>query len=347
MAAGRFERLPGGLHLLALAEGTRRHLKREWASSPPHRWMLALPRPEGVACAPHDLRPADPEAGRRLLAGRFQLGGLVVDVGATGDPWDRPSPSRRFAETLHRMDWLRDLLTAGPDGAMAGLRLTLEWSRVFGRWNSFSWRPDILERRVFNLACAADLICARASDAERARILGDLARQARHLVSTIDGPVRAAERSAAAAVAGAALSGAAGDRLLTGALARLGRALPATVLADGGHASRSPRAALELLFDLKTLDQALVQRGAAEPPELLRAMDRLAGAVRFLTLDDGGLPDLQGGEGGRRPGAADSSAWTGEACRPWSTPPRRPRDPGASPPAPSPWPWRCWPMGAG
>jgi uncharacterized heparinase superfamily protein len=316
MAAGRFERLPGGLHLLALAEGTRRHLKREWASSPPHRWMLALPRPEGVACAPHDLRPADPEAGRRLLAGRFQLGGLVVDVGATGDPWDRPSPSRRFAETLHRMDWLRDLLTAGPDGAMAGLRLTLEWSRVFGRWNSFSWRPDILERRVFNLACAADLICARASDAERARILGDLARQARQLVSTIDGPVRAAERSAAAAVAGAALSGAAGDRLLAGALTRLARALPATVLADGGHASRSPRAALELLFDLKTLDQALLQRGAVEPPELLRAMDRLAGAVRFLTLDDGGLPDLQGGEGGRRAYVAGARAGAGEGPRP-------------------------------
>jgi len=316
MVAGRFERLPGGLHLLALAEGTRRQLKREWAGSPPHRWLQSWPRPEGVACAPLDLRPADPEAGRRLLAGRFQLGGQVVDVGATGDPWDRPSPSRRFAEVLHRMDWLRDLTSIGPDGAIAGLRLVLDWSRVFGRWNSFSWRPDILERRVFNLACAADVLCARASDAERARILADLARQARQLLSTIDSPVRATERAAVVAVAGAALSGKAGDRLLAAALRQLARALPATVLADGGHASRSPRAALELLFDLKTLDEALVQRGVAEPADLLRAIDRLGGAVRFLTLDDGGLPDLQGGEGGQRAYVSGAQAGAAEGPRP-------------------------------
>ena len=316
MAAGRFERLPGGLHLLALAEGTRRRLKREWAGSPPHRWMLAFPRPEGIAAAPIDLRPADAEAGRRLLAGRFLLGGQTMDVGSTGEPWDRPSPSRRFAELLHRMDWLRDLATAGPEGAMAGLRLTLDWSRVFGRWNSFSWRPEILERRVFNLACAADLICARASDDERARILLDLVRQGRQLLSIIDGPVQAAERAAVAAVAGCALSGPAGDRLLVQALARLARALPTTVLADGGHASRSPRAALELLYDLRTLDGALAQRGAPEPPELQRAIDRLAGAVRFLTLADGGLPDLQGGEGGRGAYVAGARAGVAEGPRP-------------------------------
>jgi uncharacterized heparinase superfamily protein len=315
-AGGRFERLPGGLHLLALAEGTRRHLNREWAGSPPHRWALAWPRPEGIACAPRDLRPADPEAGRRLLAGRFLLGGQAVDVGAAGEPWDRPSPSRRFAELLHRMDWLRDLAATGPEGAMAGLRLALDWSRVFGRWNSFSWRPDILERRLFNLACAVDLICARASDAERARILLDLARQARQLMATLDEPVRAAERATVVAVAGCTLSGVAGDRLLAAALKRLARALPRTVLADGGHASRSPRAALELLFDLKTLDNALVQRGAVEPPELLRAVDRLDGAVKFLTLADGGLPDLQGGEGGRGAYVAGAGAGGLEGPRP-------------------------------
>ena len=316
MAAGRFERLPGGLHLLALSEGARRQVRREWAGSPLHRWLLARPRPEGIAAAPLDLRPADLEAGRRLLAGRFLLAGQTLDVGASGEPWDRTSPSRRFAELLHRMDWLRDLLAIGPDGAAAGLRQTLDWARVFGRWNAFSWRPDILERRVFNLACAADLICARASDAERARILSDLARQARQLAAVIDGPVRAAERAAVAAVAGATLSGAAGERLLTQALRRLAHALPETVLADGGHASRSPRAALELLFDLKTLDAVLVQRGATEPPEMLRAIDRLDGAVRFLTLADGGLPDLQGGEGGRRAYVAGARAGEAEGPRP-------------------------------
>ena len=79
-------------------------------------------------------------------------------------------------------------------------------------------------------------------------------------------------------------------------LKRLERVLPAVVLPDGGHASRAPEAGLELLLDLKTLDGALAERGRAPPPELVRAIDRLTSAVRRLTLADGRLAALQGGE---------------------------------------------------
>jgi uncharacterized heparinase superfamily protein len=197
---------------------------------------------------------------------------------------------------LHRFGWMRDLLAAGPEGAEEGLRLTLEWSRVFGRWNDFAWSPEVLERRVFNLACAARTLCARASDAEAARVALDLARQARCLLELDEGPVRAAERAAAAAIAGAALSGRPGEQLLKRSLVRLARVLPATVEADGGHASRSPQAALELLFDLSALDDALAQRGLPAPEAVSQALDRLAGAVRFFTLHDGRLAAFQGGE---------------------------------------------------
>ncbi len=308
--------LPGGLYALALTEGARRLVSHEWAGTPMHRWSLARPRPQGLAAAPKDPRPADLEAGRRILVGRFAFGGTVLETGAGGDPWDRPSPSRRFAQCLHRFDWMGDLLAAGDAGAIEGLRLTLEWRRVFGRWNGFSWSPEVLERRVFALACAAKPICAKASDAEAALITLDLARQARHLLSTIDGPVRAAERAAAAALAGAALSGEAGEKLLERSLARLVKALKETVSPDGGHASRSARAALELLFDLQALDNALDQRGVAAPDEMMRSLDRLSGAVRFFTLADGALPALQGGESGTAAYVAAAKASTDKAARP-------------------------------
>ncbi|HEX5377279.1 MAG TPA: heparinase, partial [Phenylobacterium sp.] len=64
-------RLPGGTYALALALGTRRVVAREWAGSPMHRWMLVSPRPEGLAITPRDPRPADPLAGRKILAGKF------------------------------------------------------------------------------------------------------------------------------------------------------------------------------------------------------------------------------------------------------------------------------------
>ncbi|WP_411286603.1 heparinase II/III family protein [Phenylobacterium sp.] len=280
----------------ALAVAISRQFGREWRGSGLHRLLITHPRPQGMAAALRDPRPADPENGRRIAAGAFVLGGATLTPGPRGDPWDSPCPDRRFATALHRFGWLGDLTSLGDAGAAEGLRLTLGWRRVFGRWNGFSWSPEVLERRVFNLACQAHAITARASEAEAAQVTGDLARQARYLLALREGPVRAAERAAAAAVAGAALAGRAGDSLLVKALVQLDRTLPATVAPDGGHASRSPQAALELLLDLITLDDALTTAGAPAPDEVSQAIDRLCAAVRFFTLADGRLAAFQGGE---------------------------------------------------
>ena len=294
MAVPALARLPGRHLALAAGAGLARGLCEEWRASSPYRWLTSGPRPSGFGMQPRDFRPADPEAGRRILAGAFRLAGAEMAVGPRGDPWDRPSPSRAFAAALHSFGWLPDVLAAGGDGAAEALRLTLEWRRVFGRWNGFSWAPEIMARRVFNLACAGVAVAARASEAETALIASDLARQARVLLD-VRGAEGAAERAAAAAVAGAALSGRAGERLRRRALAALGRALPVTVEPDGGHASRRADAALELLFDLQTLDDALIQRGVAGPETVQRAIDRLASTVRFFTLADGGLAAFHGG----------------------------------------------------
>jgi uncharacterized heparinase superfamily protein len=289
-------RLPGAAWGLAAGVWTGRRLLDEWQGSALYRLTVGSPKVEGLGVQPRDLRPPDPEAGRRILAGAFVLAGATLTMGPRGDPWDRASPDRRFAVALHRFGWMRDLVAAGGEGVTEGLRLTLEWLRVFGSWNSFAWGADVLERRVFNLACAARTLCAGASDAEAGRIAGSLARQVRTLLDQGGGPARAAERATAAAVGAAALSGRAAEHLLARSLAALDRALEDTLLPEGGHASRSPQAALELLFDLSTLDEALTQMGRPAPEAVSRGIDRLAAAVRFFTLGDGRLAAFQGGE---------------------------------------------------
>ena len=295
MAPAALDRIPAGYGLYAAAVSLPRRAEREWRAAPIRHLLLSHPRPDGLAASPRDLRPADPEAGRRILAGGFVFGGETLTTGPRGDPWDRPTPSARFAAGLHGFGWLGDLVTHGDPGAWEALRLTLAWRRLFGRWSAFAWAPQIAERRVFNLACAIRAISAPASEAEADQVAEELARQARFVLALREGPSRAAEQAAVAAVAGAALGGAAGERLLARALARLQRVLPLSVTSDGGHASRSPQAALELLFDLATLDDALTQRGIAAPEEVVRATERLAAAVRFFTLADGGLAAFQGG----------------------------------------------------
>lgn len=284
------------LAVQALGEGARRLAEREWFGTPFHTLAISGPKPDGLAANPRDLRPVEPERGRRILGGLFELAGVQLAVGPQGDPFDRASPDRRFAVALHRMGWLGDLLAAGDAGPKTGLRLIGDWRRVFGRWNGFSWGPDVLERRVFNLACAARRLTQPASDAERATLLLDLARQARHLARIGQTPERSLERAVVVGVAGCALAGEAGEQLIDVSMAKLKRDLPQVVAADGVHASRSPQAGLELLFDLLTLDDALHQRGQAGPDELPRAIDRLSAATRFFTLPDGRLAGFQGGE---------------------------------------------------
>lgn len=294
MAGVPAPRLPGRHLALAVAVATGRALSEEWRASGPYRWATSGPKPDGFAIQVRDFRPIDRDAGEAILAGAFVMAGQSLAVGVRGDPWDRPSPSRAFAEALHRFDWLPNLIAAGPEGAAEALRLVLEWRRHFGKWNSFAWAPHIMARRVYHLACAGPALAARASEAETAQLAADLARQARDL--QFPGSVaEAAARAAAAAVAGAALRGPAGRKLLARALARLSRALDLTVRPDGGHAARRADLALELLFDLQTLDEALIQKGQAAPDAVQRAIDRLAAGVRFATLADGRLAGFHGG----------------------------------------------------
>jgi uncharacterized heparinase superfamily protein len=140
--------------------------RAEWYGSPFHLMGLGGAKTAGLTARAHDIRPVDAARGEAILAGNWSFAGETMQVGLGGDPWDRANPSRTFAEVLHGMAWLGDLLATGEPGEREALRLILEWRRIFGRWNSFSWTPEVLERRVFNLACALRRVCERASEAE-------------------------------------------------------------------------------------------------------------------------------------------------------------------------------------
>jgi uncharacterized heparinase superfamily protein len=317
-AAGGAERAVHGLGegLRLAGQVARNAVETEWLASPLHRALLGRPAPDGLSAQPRDFRPADAGAGRQLLKGEFSLGGSRLEVGPDGDPWDRASPTWRFAVALHRYQWLPDLLAAKGQAPMQALRLHGQWRRLFGAWNAFSWSAPVLERRVYNLACGVGALAAGASDAEIAGLAMDLARAARQLLAVSSHPERAAERAAVCAVAATALGGAAGERLGRAATHRLEQLLPRAVPPDGVHASRSPQAGLELLFDLMTLDDALSQRGLSPPQALTGAIDRLSSALRFFTPADGRLACFQGGEAVAAPRVSTALAFDPSPTRP-------------------------------
>jgi uncharacterized heparinase superfamily protein len=298
MPARRFllDDMPGAHLPSAMVAAFRRQIAYELNVGALRAGRLDGARGPSLTATPRDFRPCDPPLGRAMLGGRFVLGGAMIDVGSGGDPWDRISPSRRFAISLHRFDWAPHLLACGEAGASEALRLFLEWRRLFYQPNRFVWGGQVLERRLFNLTCSARRMAAVASDAEAGVLFNALLHQARYLSGLADGPVRLAERLTVVATAVAALNGRSVERLAARTLSRLAQALPDAVLPDGGLKSRSPEAGLELLLDLLTLDDVLLQRGRETPTAVARAIDRLGAAARFFTLGDGRLGAFQGGE---------------------------------------------------
>ncbi len=262
---------------------------------PGYAQTLAIGKATAFAATPRDFRPADAALGKAVAGGRFLLAGSNLEAEAPADPWNRPSPSKAFATDLHAFAWLPALMTQGDKGAREALRLTLSWADAFARWSPFAWDPQILSRRTYNLACAARRMGAIASEADRLRLADILGRQARQLLRPPGGLSGKAERLTAAAVAGCVLAGSTGVGIRRVALGRLAGALRVTVFGDGGHASRSPEAGLELLLDLLTLDEALSQLSEATPEAVRGAIVRLTTALRLQTLPDGRLAGFQGG----------------------------------------------------
>ena len=308
MAASRIEqsRVDGGAVLTREAEHAgavdgamatvRRRLQHEWRSTSAYDAMIKGPRATGFAARPRDPRPVDAALGRQILAGSWTLANDPLNVGPGGDPFDQASPSRRFATELHRFSWAGSLLSQ-EGGKREGLRLLLAWKALFDkRPTPFAWGVETIERRVFNLACTAPALAEAASDIEAQSLAQSLARQARHLLKQDEGLARHAERLTAAACAGVALSGQAGDAILAAALKGLGPALEAAVPPDGTMRTRSPEQGLELLLDLLALDDGLLQRGHTLPEPIARALDRLGAGLRFFVLGDGRLARMNGGE---------------------------------------------------
>lgn len=271
---------------------------------PPYR-MLSLSAGGGRR-ALHPLEPlpgGDAARGGALLAGRFTLGGETLGVPAGESVWALPTPSRGFAARLHSFEWLPDLLAVrGDEPNEAALTLIDDWLSWFGRWNSFAWSPAILARRVHIWLQILPLLESgedrRARDARLKSLVRQTARLRRALKLL---PASADRIDAAITLTAAAISLELGPRARQAGERQLVSDLKSQILSDGGHVSRAPLTSARILAALVQLDALAHGQGLTLDTEIHRAMDRLAGAVRFFRMGPKGLACFHGGgEGSTR-----------------------------------------------
>jgi len=251
----------------------------------------------------HDIRPSfiygEKKTAEAILKGHFEFAGQRLDVGSQGDPWTVAVPSMRFATWLHGFHWLGDLAVSKDKNAAVRARsLVDKWIAVYGKWNPFSWAPDVLTDRLYHwLSIWSPLLSGDSLSPDAQLRRNSAVRQLKRLRKVYRHTVPGLPRLKAAAVLvmGGARLKEKSDGFLGRGLDWLDDEIDAQILPDGGHVSRSPAQTLEALEILLTLDSLLQARGVEGSRAMSRAIDRLAPVIPFFTAADGKLANFNGG----------------------------------------------------
>lgn len=181
-------------------------------------------------------------------------------------------------------------------GAKEALRLIKLWHETFKVWTPFSWSEEVLPRRLINLSINARKLAALGGPDEAMFLAKTMSEQGRHMMRLSKATPWQAEQAVALIILGSVLSGTVGDDFRKVGLKALPKALKKAVMSDGTHATRSPQRAVQLLYDLLLIEDALGQRGLPLPEDLEHYLETIGRAVRALSHPDGSLCAFQGAE---------------------------------------------------
>jgi uncharacterized heparinase superfamily protein len=249
--------------------------------------------PASLAIALEPLWPGDAARGAALLAGEFRFAGEALR-GPT-PPWTAAMRAE-FLAGLHGFSWLADLAAAGDAAAWGKAReWTADWLEHCDAWDPLAWRADVTGDRLLAWITYFPTLAGRDEDAAlRTRLLGSLARQARHLQRVAAREAPGLPRLAALRGLVTAAAALGRERMLGRALDRLARETAQQILPDGGHVQRSPAAQLLALRYLVEARAALAALQLEVPAALQSAIDRAAPMLRFFRHGDGRLALFNG-----------------------------------------------------
>ena len=154
---------------------------------------------------------------------------------------------------------------------------------------------SVIARRFINLAAHGRFFLTNSDLLWRSKFFVTLRNQSRVLARTLPLAPEGMPRLEAAVglvIAGLALND---DMSVAQGLTRLDGELARQFLPDGGHVGRSPEMLARSFQLLAMLTQGLEITGHVVPDSLRGALDRMALALRFFRMGDGGLSVVNGG----------------------------------------------------
>ncbi|MCB1525811.1 MAG: heparinase II/III family protein [Rhodoblastus sp.] len=255
---------------------------------------MRMRAPERLLIAPQDIRTADATRAEDIYAGYFAFGGRIVNTQGRS-PFDLHPPSPEWARALNGFGWLRHLRAAETSLARVNARALIDdYLAARGRNGGETFDAATTARRILSWLSQSTLVLEGAEAEFYHRFLRALARDAAQLQDALGATEGLPRLQACMALSAYAMCADTPARYQTRASAQLAEAIGAQILPDGGHLSRNPQTLIDLLLDFLPLRQAFVARGAAPPPALLNAIDRIIPALRLLRHGDSSLALFNG-----------------------------------------------------
>jgi uncharacterized heparinase superfamily protein len=284
------QRQSQSLPSLYLRESWRRGRLAVRAAAP--RLGRSAPR---LLVAPTDLRSIDPDIAIDIVDGRFPLAGRMLECGRAS-PFTMELPSVVFASELHSFAWLRHIRGHKTPEACAQARAAVSsWIKLHTKTEGIAWDAGVLAQRIIAWLSHSPVVLQDCENGFYRRFLRSLASQvayARSIVSHMPDGIDRLRLRIALAMASIAMT--ASNAQISNAARLLDSELELQFLPDGGHISRNPQAALEILLDLLPLRHTYVNLGHDGPVKLISTIDRMFPVLRFFRHSNGELALFNG-----------------------------------------------------
>jgi uncharacterized heparinase superfamily protein len=253
---------------------------------------MAIAPPERLRIAPPDIRTTDSTVADQIYAGYFSFEGKTVQARGVS-PFLAAPPSEGWRRSLAGFSWLRHLQASDKRVALATAQA------LVGDFLSLPKLPAddpameaaVVARRLLSFLSQSPMLLDGAEADFYDAFMLALARNARLLWRALAGDgARGADRAfCVIALAEFAVCADTGRKIAPHVSRALSAELDREILTDGGHVSRNPQVAVDLLLDLLPLRQVIAARGLQTPPAVLRAIDRMMPMLRMLQHGDGSL----------------------------------------------------------
>lgn len=235
-----------------------------------------------------ELRPADREAVRDMMAGRYLLASKLVETNGQS-PFIVEVDHVDWWLNLHGFSWLRHFRDVRDSGERHFARmLVLDWISHEGQFHHDTWAPSLTAQRVLNWLRHLPLLLDGANAAEARtiqRVLGGQIQSLKVRFPLSSDPADAL--FSAIALLGAEYCEQNDKTDVPQRVEQLNATLAAQLDADGMHLSRNPRLQLQFLVELVSIRPIAAAVKSEAGNELVAQIDRMHESLDALTLSSG------------------------------------------------------------